>query len=243
MNRKTLIVMVALLSLVFAATVPAMAQTPAPTTVPQPATATPPPMMATTKLFVTSNFLANVRSGPGTEYTILGKTRQGDALDITGKLADSSWLRVNFNGQEGWVLASLFNPTGDLTKTSDAVAGSGAVLRTGASTTISTTTQAGDVFGTTTGSVNLRAMPSTKGDVLVIVPFSTQLTATGRTSASNWVKVTYDNKTGWITSAVYSVLRGKVANLPVFDEAGVAVPATAQPTSKPQATVQPTATK
>jgi N-acetylmuramoyl-L-alanine amidase len=246
MKRKTLIAMVAVFSLVIATVLPAMAQTPAPTSTPQPQP-TPVPLTATTSLFATANFLVNVRSGPGTQYTVLGKARSGDALDITGKLADGSWWRVNFNGQEGWVLASLFNPTGDLTTAPDAVAGASAVLKNGASTTTttgSTTVEAGAVIGTTTGSVNLRSVPTTKGDVLVIIPFSTELTATGRTSASNWVQVTFNNQTGWITSAVYSVSHGNVANLPVFDETGVAVPATAVPTARPvtQSTPQPETT-
>lgn len=224
MKSNSLIVMVAVLCLAFVAVVPAMAQTPVPTQ---------PPLTASTSLFATSNYLVNVRSGPGTQYTTLGKARQGDALDITGKLADGTWLRVNFTGQEAWVLASLFNVSGNLTTTPEAVAGSGAVLRNPASTT---TTQSGEVVGTTTGSVNLRAIPSTKGDVLVIIPFNTELTATGRVSGNNWVRVTYNNQTGWITSAVYSVSRGILANLPVFDETGKAVPATAQPTAKPTAT-------
>ncbi len=231
MKRYTLIAMAVVLSLVFTAAIPVMAQTPAPSSTPVPAP-TQPPMTASTSLFVTSNFLVNVRSGPGTQYTVLGKARSGDAFDMTGKLADSTWFRINFNGQEGWVLASLVNPTGDLTTAPEAVAGASAVLRNATSTTTGSSTPVpGGVVGTTTGSVNLRSVPATTGDVLVIIPFSTQLTATGRTSSNNWVQVTYNNQTGWITSAVYSVSRGNVNTLPVFDASGVAVPVTAQATA------------
>ncbi len=241
MKRKSLIAIAVGLSLVFTATVPAMAQTPEPSTTPMP-TPTLPPMTASTSLFITSNYLVNVRSGPGTEYTILGKARIGDAFDVTGQLADGSWLRINFSGQEGWVLASLFDPTGDLTTAPEAVAGSNAVLRSAVTSTPSAESaqsEPGAVEGTTTGSVNLRSIPSTSGDILVVIPFSTKLTATGRTSANNWVQVTYDNQTGWITSAVYSVSRGNVINLPVFDSEGVAVPATAVPTIAASATTSP----
>ena len=240
MKRKTLISLAAAFSLALAAVAPTMAQTPAPTTTPAPAP-TAVPLTATTPLFVTTvNFLVNVRSGPGTEYTILGKTHQGDALDITGKLAGGSWLRVNFNGQEGWVLHSLFDVTGDLATVPEAVAGATAVLRNPAGSTAgSSTAPSGDVVGTTTGSVNLRSIPSTKGEVLVIIPFSTELTATGRLASNNWVRVTYNDKTGWITSAVYSVSKGNVANLPVYDEAGAAVPATAVPTARPTTAATP----
>lgn len=237
MKRKTLMIMATVLSLAFAAVVPAMAQTPVPTTTPEPQP-TPAPLTASTSLFATSNFTVNVRSGPGTQYTILGKARQGDAVDITGKLADGTWLRVNFNGQEGWGLASLFDVTGDLTTAPEAEAGPNAVLRTAASA--STNAQAGEVIGTTTGSVNLRATPATSGDVLVIIPFSTELTATGRTATNNWVRVSFNNQTGWITSEFFSVKRGVVANLPLYDEAGNLVPATAVPTARPA--VQPEST-
>jgi uncharacterized protein YraI len=244
MKRNSLIAIAVILCLAFAATVPAFAQTPQPSSTPEP-TAVQPPLTASSSLFITSNFLVNVRSGPGTEYTILGKLRADDAVDITGKLADGSWLRINFNGQEGWVLASLFDVNGDLTTAQEAVAGASAVLRSGASTTTSssgsTTDQSGDVVGTTTGNVNLRSTPSTQGDVIVIIPFSTELTATGRTANNNWVQVTYNNQTGWITSAVYSVSRGNVVNLPSFDASGVAIPATAVPTARPTTEAQPTA--
>jgi len=238
MKRKTVITMAAAFSLALAAAVPAFAQTPEPTTTPAPQP-TQAPLTATTPLFASANFLVNVRSGPGTQYTILGKARSGDALDITGQLADGTWLRVNFNGQEGWVLASLFNPTGDLTTAPEAVAGPSAVLRNASNGTTGTssesTAEPGGVFGTTTGNVNLRSVPSTQGDVLVIIPFSTDLTATGRTSNSNWVQVNYNGQTGWITSAVYSVSRGNVVSLPIFDETGNQVPATAVPTARPTA--------
>ncbi len=241
MKRNTLIAIALVLSLVFAA-VPAMAQTPSPSSTPEP-TATLAPMTASTSLFVTSNFLVNVRSGPGVQYTVIGKARSGDALDISGKLADGTWLRVNFNGQQGWVLASLFDVTGDLMTAEEAVAGENAVLRDTSSTTSSTdstTMQQGEVAGMTIGSVNLRSMPSTTGDVLTVIPFNTQLTATGRVAANNWIQVTYENQTGWISSGVFFFARGVLSNLPVFDSSGVAVPATAMPTAMSMPTAEAT---
>ncbi len=237
MKRNTLTVMAVAISLVFAVTVPAMAQTPEPSATPAPAP-TQPPMTATTPLFVTSNFLVNVRSGPSIQYTVIGKARSGDAFDITGKLADGTWLRVNFNGQEGWVLASLFDLTGDLTTTDEAVAGANAVMKNASTTTAttgSTTAMSGEVAGMTIGSVNLRSIPSTSGDVIAVIPFNTQLTVTGRVAANNWIQVTYDNHTGWISSGVFYFARGILSNAPVFDASGVAVPATAVPTAKPTA--------
>jgi Tol biopolymer transport system component len=54
-------------------------------------------------------FLANinVRAGPGTEYDILGATTGGTTLAVTGRSADSVWLRVDYHGQVGWVSSTL----------------------------------------------------------------------------------------------------------------------------------------
>lgn len=227
-RRITLILVV--LSMVFAAVMPAMAQSPEPSATPQP-TPVPPPLTATTPLYATANYTVNVRSGPGREYTVIGRARQNDALDITGKLIDGTWLRVNLNGQESWVLASLFTVTGDLTTAPEAVAGGSAVLTSTLNT--AATAVPGQVVGTTTASLNLRSLPSVNGDVMVVIPYSTKLVATGRLSNNNWVQVTFENHTGWITSEFYAVSRGIVANLPAFGEDGQILPTAVVPVVKP----------
>jgi Tol biopolymer transport system component/serine/threonine protein kinase len=54
-------------------------------------------------------FLANinVRSGPGTNYDIVGATTAGAKLDVTGRSADSNWWRIDYHGQSGWVSGAL----------------------------------------------------------------------------------------------------------------------------------------
>lgn len=47
---------------------------------------------------------ANLRSGPGTEFEILGGTVTGQAITIVGRNADGSWYRLD-NG--GWVASRL----------------------------------------------------------------------------------------------------------------------------------------
>ena len=55
-------------------------------------------------LRITREFL-NVRSGPGTEYEILGQVIQGAQMRIQGANVDHSWVVVDFRGQSGWVAA------------------------------------------------------------------------------------------------------------------------------------------
>ncbi len=237
MSRKQIGIIGLVLCMAFAMIIPAAAQTSTPQpTVEQTATATPAPLMtASTSLFATSNFLVNVRSGPGRQYTVLGLVRPADALDITGKLADGTWLRVNFNGQEGWVLANLFKVSGDLTTAPEATAGASAVLRT--ATTSSATPGAVVVIARV--DANLRSIPAQTGDVLAVIPFNTQLTVTGRTGNNNWVQVTFNNQTGWVSSSTLIFTQGVLSTAPLFDANGTAVPATAVPTVMP--TTQPTA--
>ncbi len=57
---------------------------------------------------VTSPFL-NVRSGPGTGNSIIGRLNQGDSVAANGKTADGQWLRITYNGQTGFVFATYTN--------------------------------------------------------------------------------------------------------------------------------------
>jgi len=50
----------------------------------------------------------NVRNGPGTEYQVVGRVRQGDALQPLGRNAAGDWLWVSLEGGgHGWVYAGL----------------------------------------------------------------------------------------------------------------------------------------
>lgn len=234
MNRKSIVVIGSAVMMALASMAPAMAQTstPSPTQEPQPTQA---PLTSSTSLYATADFRSNVRSGPGRQYTVLGQVRQNDALDVTGQLADGLWLRVNYNGQEGWILTSLFEVTGDLTTVPEAEAGASAVLRQTASQ--SNAVQLGTVVVRTNGNVNLRTAPSTDADVVVIIPFDTTLTVLGKTANNNWVRVSFNDQTGWLSSGVLFFSQGNIANVDVVDDAGNVVQpiaaATAEATTAP----------
>jgi uncharacterized protein YraI len=49
---------------------------------------------------------ANVRSGPSTDYEILGVAEVDETLTITG-LTDSNWYQVSYNDQVGYIAANL----------------------------------------------------------------------------------------------------------------------------------------
>jgi uncharacterized protein YgiM (DUF1202 family) len=74
--------------------------TPVPPTAP-PATATPESAM------LTANVNANVRSGPGTNYPVVGGLLEGESALVTGRNADGSWWQISLPSQSGWIANSI----------------------------------------------------------------------------------------------------------------------------------------
>ncbi|MCG3209859.1 MAG: hypothetical protein FOGNACKC_03486 [Anaerolineae bacterium] len=57
---------------------------------------------------LTSLVALNVRSGPGLEYSVVGKLAAGQSTGITGQNPDGSWWQIEYpldSGQQGWVSA------------------------------------------------------------------------------------------------------------------------------------------
>lgn len=79
----------------------------APTDTPTPEP-TPTPQVA--QLVLNDN--VNIRSGPGTNYNLLGTERPGSTYRVTGRSPDGAWWRIDYNGREGWVFGQLATVTG-----------------------------------------------------------------------------------------------------------------------------------
>ena len=47
----------------------------------------------------------NVRSGPGMEYTILGRAKKGDVFAVFG--VEEGWYQIDFNGAVGYLYGDL----------------------------------------------------------------------------------------------------------------------------------------
>lgn len=63
----------------------------------------------------TANDLVNVRSGPGTGFTVVASLNQNDSVDVLGKTPAGDWWQVRTaSGANGWVFAQLFTLTGDI---------------------------------------------------------------------------------------------------------------------------------
>jgi uncharacterized protein YgiM (DUF1202 family) len=186
---------------------------------------------ASTDFFATANYRLNVRSGPGGQYTVLGQLAAGSTVDITGRRADNRWTRINFNGQEGWVSTGLIDVNGNIDDAPVAEAGASAVLRSTPSD--ANNAKLGTVIVVTRLNANLRESYSTDAKSLVVIPFGTTLTVTGRTEKNNWVRVTYNGTTGWVSSGVLRFTQGNLDTLPFINADGVEVQPASQPASTP----------
>lgn len=83
--------------------------TPVPPT-PAPAEPTPVPTdtPAPSARMTITNQVANVRSGPGTEYPVIGSVNQGMQFDVTGKNPAGDWFQFCcVNGEVGWMFSQL----------------------------------------------------------------------------------------------------------------------------------------
>lgn len=81
---------------------------PIPTSTPQ-ATATPQGVVATI-----TRAVQNVRSGPSTDYPIIGQLQQNEQVQVIGANIDFTWLVIQFRGQQGWISAPILDVFGDL---------------------------------------------------------------------------------------------------------------------------------
>jgi uncharacterized protein YraI len=113
-------------------TVPTRTPTPepaTPTVPPPPATNTPvPPPATNTPLLpapattsaptsalaeVTVNKDANVYSGPGLRYAIVGAVKAGDTAVVVGRTADSSWWQIVFQTSTAWISDTVVVPNSE----------------------------------------------------------------------------------------------------------------------------------
>ena len=133
-----------------------------------------------------------VRSGPGTGYSKLGYLTSGKTFTINGKAQDSSgvwWYTLSFNGKTGYV-SSKYVKT---------------------STTASSVTEVSDTTGTvSTGGTELfvRSGPGTSYSKLGYLTSGKTFAITGKAQDSSgtwWYRLTYNGKTGYVSSKFVTV--------------------------------------
>ena len=136
-----------------------------------------------------------IRSGPGTDYSILGTESTGASLAVTG--VSGSWVKVSYNGSTGYISANY--------------------LSVGSSGSAQSSSSYGD--GAVRGSyVRVRSGPGTDYSILGTVSSGTTLPVSGE--SNGWYKVTYNGAEGYI-SGTYLSVNGSTADSPSKGDSSV----------------------
>lgn len=184
-------------------------------------TATEVPDTAQSSLYVTAYRRVNIRSGPGTEFSIIGVLVPGETADIIGSSGErAEWLQIDFNGSPGWVAFFVVNVSGDLT----ALAPQNDVARTlslpAAFLAEQTSSIArNQVVVITRFNTNLREEPRFGSSVVAVIPYETTLEVDARTPNSDWLRVSYEGTEGWLITSLVNRGVSDVTSLPVVDPA------------------------
>jgi uncharacterized protein YgiM (DUF1202 family) len=157
-------------------------------------------------LTATAYQTTNVRSGPGTQYEIVGQLAQGESVQVNGRDSrETRWLRVILENEIlGWV--TLFSVTlegslDDLPVIGDSISDE----------------DPGDsaVFVVAYGRVNVRKGPGIIYDVIGQLDVDDEAEVFARSNLQNdWLYVETDNLQGWI--AYFTVtITGDISSLPI----------------------------
>ena len=172
-------------------------------------------MMSCLTAFAASNVYftgdANVRTGPGLGYSMIGMVNGGSTMPYQQQKAFDSrgvcWYKILFNGSDGWVSSSYAQLTD--------VAGSATFSAGGGNATNGFF--GFDSFGFYSGTVevngdtNVRSGPGLGYSILDTIFVGETAIYLGNTSTDDrgvmWYNVQFEEHTGWVSS-VYATLTG-----------------------------------
>jgi uncharacterized protein YraI len=237
---------------------------PTPTSLPTAAAPTPEPTTAapaTTTVTLgplAGNDFVNVRAAPDINANRLGQLNAGQNAPARGRLADSTWVQINFPAAAdgiGWVLASVAQINGDINSlpvVTPGTAATGTVTSTAATTTTAAATPAPATSGMQPpyvrlkagqDFVNVRSGPDTAYNRLGQLDAATpQAAVRGKSANGQWWQIAFGTGTAWVTGQFVDFTGDAnavpVAEAPPLPTAAVA-PTTAAAPPAPTAALQP----
>lgn len=165
---------------------------------------------STDQLTAYSTTRVNVRSGPGTQYTVLGTLLPGYTVSVTGVSGlRQEWLRIQFDGAEGWVASYVVTLSGELppdfaNTLPEAVPDIQPVQL-----------EANQLIGRTRFNSNLRQSPTTSALILTVVPYQTVVEIVGKSTTGTWLQIRYEGQLGWIIGSLIDLPAADLQGLPV----------------------------
>lgn len=175
----------------------------------------------------------NIRSGPSTDYEVIGDAVAGEEFAITGKNADDNWWQIDFRGESGWIYAPFV-----IAAEADDVPVVG--LATAESPvpeeeTAEATQPAAIPIVTVGGDMNVRSGPGEEYDRIGGAFAGEEFAITGRNADEDWWQIDFDGQDGWIYAPF--VTATDADNVPVAGSSmeETPAPATGTETAAPEA--------
>lgn len=170
----------------------------------------------------------NIRVLPAIGAEVIGFAQAGNTFPGTGRSPDGEWVRIDFNGQEGWIGIPVVNLFGDANALP--VADPRSIPYGGFESPRSGTT---DITSPVTArlptsGIRLRAGPSTAYPVLANIPRYTVMPLLGRTASNGWFQVNYNGTLGWIANRFIEIQNGTILDLPIDGIVAYAPPASGE---------------
>ena len=158
----------------------------------------------------------NVRLFPEIGAEVIGFVNAGWRAPATGRSPDNEWVRIDFNGEEGWIGFPVINVFGDLNSLPVADPRTipyGGFESPRAGLTSATSPIAGRLADS---GMRVRAGPSRAYPVLANAPRYTVFPLLGRTISNGWVQVNFEGTLGWVAVRYIEILgNASVVELPV----------------------------
>jgi len=178
----------------------------------------------------------NVRSGPGTQFSVVDVVYQGQVVTMIARTTDNSWVFIRTpNVVDGWVNASYIIPSVPINTLPiiGAITPTPTPPPTNTPVPGTTPTPVQPIYATAvvnTGALNVRSGPAPTYTILTAVYQGDILVMLGRNGDGSWIYIsTPSNVVGWV-NAKYVIPSIPIANLPIIGPvAPTPVPGTATP--------------
>lgn len=149
----------------------------------------------------------NVRSGPGVDYDVIGRLREGDFAPIVGRSDESSnWLLIDQNGQQGWVAFFTVSVTGNLNSLPIIMPDSPPQPSLTAQPPEAPLRADTNVFASAYRRVNVRSGPGAEFPVIgVLAPGDTADIIGASGNPDEWLKINFRGQSGWVAYFVVNI--------------------------------------
>jgi len=166
--------------------------------------------------------MLNVRSGPSMEYPVVVAIGNGNYVQVIGRDASSTWIKVvTHTGHQGWLNSIYTTMTVPLSAIPPVAVPPLPATPIEPAQPVHPIEPSGATAFVNTGMLNVRSGPGMAYSVVSYLPYGQLVGVLGRDANSVWIKVnTPAGATGWINSD-YTQMNTSLSALPIIDSSGV----------------------